>query len=130
MGDAMVFRGLVAISFLWLLTVTAIADVSVAQAVKQKRVEIVSVGVIANFVRTLSARRYEAAVTLLHPKLREAWTVDRFANDWRDIRMQAGAEWAPEVISTYSGTSAQGAYNQATFRLCLTSAPMGQNSRV
>lgn len=88
-----------------------------AQAVMQKHAEVTQAGVIADFVRALTAEHYEAAAAQLHPRLTEAWTVARFTQDWRDIRAQAGEKWGPEAMGTYSGISTQGAYDQATYRL-------------
>ena len=54
---------------------------------------------------------------LLHPKLKEAWTINKFVSDWKDIREQLSDKWGPEATGSFSGNSPQGPYEQATYRL-------------
>lgn len=70
-----------------------------------------------SFVSAISAREYESALAMLHPKLSREWTLARFTRDWTDITDQAASEWSPEMTGAFTGTSPQGVYQQATFRL-------------
>ena len=87
------------------------------QVVQQKHDEITQSSVIADFVNEISAENYGEALQLLHPKLADAWTSERFAQDLRAVRSQLGEQWGPEASSSFSGMSQQGQYEQASYSL-------------
>jgi len=72
---------------------------------------------LADFVNKVSENEFDDAIALLHPKLKNAWTTERFAGDWRDIREQLSDRWGPEATGSFSGNSSKGPYEQATYRL-------------
>ncbi|MDZ7616309.1 MAG: hypothetical protein U1E05_04850 [Patescibacteria group bacterium] len=82
-----------------------------------RHAEITESSILADFVNEISSNEYATAFSLLHPKLRSAWTRDRFTNDWTTIKNQIGDAWGPEATGSFSGTSPQGAYEQATYKL-------------
>lgn len=87
------------------------------QVVQQKHDEITQSSVISDFVGEVSAENYADALQLLHPKLAEAWTSERFARDWKAVRSQLDAQWGPEATGSFSGMSQQGQYEQASYHL-------------
>jgi hypothetical protein len=86
-------------------------------AVAQAHESITKSSSLAVFMNELSDKNYEKAIALLHPKLKDAWTEEKFEKDWRGIRNQLSTEWGPEATGTFSGNSTQGPYEQATYRL-------------
>ncbi len=74
-------------------------------------------GVLGNFVDAISSSNYKAAFQNLPTKLRSAWTEERFAKDWTEIKRLVGDTWGPWVTDSFSGTAPQGAYQQATYAL-------------
>ena len=73
--------------------------------------------ILADFINSISHKKYEDAILLLHPKLREAWSNERFVKDWDGIREQLAEKWQIEVTNTFSGNSEQGPYDQVTYSL-------------
>ena len=87
------------------------------QVVLQKHDEITQSSVISEFMENVSAENYAGALQLLHPKLAEAWTSERFAQDWIEVRSMLSEQWGPEASGSFSGMSQQGKYEQASYRL-------------
>ena len=87
------------------------------KAVTEAHEKITKDGILADFINKISKNDFDNALLLLHPKLKEAWTNYRFVKDWKSIREQLSAKWAPEAIGSFSGNSPQGPYEQATYRL-------------
>jgi hypothetical protein len=85
--------------------------------VMRRHQEITQEGILADFVEAISVGDYDLAFGMLHPKLSEAWTLQRFAQDWEDIKKHISDGWKPEAAGSTSGSSLQGAYEQATYRL-------------
>jgi len=97
---------------------TETADpLSDAQALEQRHEQITQQGILATFVNAISSGDHELAFSLLHPKVAEAWTQERFAQDWGDIRNQLSDNWKPEATSSVTGQSPNGQYEQATYGL-------------
>ena len=88
-----------------------------AQELMERHREITEEGILAGFVSAISASRHERAFGMLHPDLAKAWTQERFAQDWMDIKAQLAAGWQPEAVGSFSGQSPQGPYEQASYRL-------------
>lgn len=87
------------------------------QAIKQKHNEITQSSIFSDFVNKVTSENYADAILLLHPQLAEAWSIENFTQDWSEIRSQLGNQWAPESTGSFSGVSAQGQYEQASYRL-------------
>jgi hypothetical protein len=87
------------------------------QAIERKHDEITQSSVISDFVGKVTSENYADALLLLHPELADAWTIESFTQDWSEIRSQLAEQWAPESTGTFSGMSAQGQYEQASYRL-------------
>jgi hypothetical protein len=79
--------------------------------------QITGEGILAEFVEAVSADRHQDALDMLHPRLAEEWGREQFIRDWRDVREQLFETWQPEPTGSFSGTSLQGPYTQATYRL-------------
>lgn len=88
-----------------------------AQELMDRHEEITEEGILADFVSAISAGRHERAFGMLHPDLAEAWTQERFAQDWMEIKGQISPDWQPEAVGSFSGQSPQGPYEQASYRL-------------
>ena len=88
-----------------------------ADSVMQKHVEITQIGIHAEFINAITKNKHDQAFSMLYPKLSEAWTKERFALDWNNIKKQLPSGWNPEATGSFSGNSPQGLYEQATFRL-------------
>ena len=88
-----------------------------AQELMDRHEKVNEEGILAGFVSAISAGRHERAFGMLHPDLAEAWTQERFAQDWRAIKGQLSADWQPELVASFSGQSPQGPYEQAGYRL-------------
>lgn len=73
--------------------------------------------ILAHFVNAISRQEYDGALSLLHPKMSEAWTREGFARDWNSIRRQLSGDWNPELTGTFTGQSPQGPYEQVSYRL-------------
>ena len=73
--------------------------------------------ILAEFINKISENEFDDAIGLLHPKLKNAWTIDRFVSDWKTIREQLSNRWGTEETGSFSGNSPQGPYEQATYRL-------------
>ncbi len=73
--------------------------------------------ILSDFINRISENDFDDALLLLHPKLKDAWTTDRFAKDWKNIREQLSEMWGLEATGSFSGNSPQGPYEQATYRL-------------
>jgi aspartyl-tRNA synthetase len=86
-------------------------------AVAEAHEKITKEGILADFINKISENEFDDAIVLLHPKLKNAWTIDRFVSDWKDIREQIADRWGPEATGSFSGNSSQGPYEQATYRL-------------
>lgn len=73
--------------------------------------------ILTSFVDAISRQEYDGALSLLHPKMSEAWTRKGFARDWAAIRRQLSGDWHPKLTSTFTGQSPQGPYEQVSYRL-------------
>lgn len=87
------------------------------KAVTDAHEKITKEGILADFIKKISENDFDGAIELLHPKLKDAWTTDRLANDWKSIREHLSDRWGPEATGSFSGSSTQGPYEQATYRL-------------
>jgi|GEM_PF-4514120 len=83
----------------------------------QRHIQISQRGILADFVQAVSSDDVTPAFELLHPKLREAWTAQRFEADWTAIKKSVGSAWRPQAMETFSGSSPQGFYEKATYHL-------------
>jgi len=87
------------------------------KAVAEAHEKIAKEGILPDFISKISEYEFVDAIGLLHPKLKYAWTIDRFVSDWKTIREQLSNRWRPEATGSFSGNSPQGPYEQATYRL-------------
>jgi len=87
------------------------------QEVMRRHEQITEESIVADFIKAISADEYNRAFGLLHPKLSQAWTQERFGQDWQDIKKQISDRWKPEPTGSMSGQSPQGPYEQAAYQL-------------
>ncbi len=92
-------------------------DETTKQEVSQTHQRITEESILADFIVNISAKRYQEAFSLIHPKLQDVWTSETFEHDWTAIREQLSDRWQPEATGSFTGQAAQGAYQQATYTL-------------
>ena len=87
------------------------------QELMRRHKEITQHSALADFISAISSDDYQLAFNMLHSKLSKAWTIERFTQDWKDIKKQISNRWKPEPTGSMSGQSPQGSYEQAAYRL-------------
>ncbi|MDF7800649.1 hypothetical protein P4C99_14320 [Pontiellaceae bacterium B1224] len=86
-------------------------------AASRKHEQITRQSILFDFVQAISSNHYDVAFAMLHPKLAEAWTSARFSNDWKSLKARRPSKWNATATESFSGTSPQGPYEQAVYRL-------------
>jgi hypothetical protein len=89
---------------------------SIKLRVQQAHTQITKNSILATFMENLSKKDYKKAFELINPKLRTAWTFERFKRELEEIRSTV-KDWKPEATGSFSGNAPQGKYIQATYRL-------------